>query len=164
MWNQDTSTILQVLVSIQSLILVPEPYFNGKSFSFFFFFLKLKVFVVFKKKILEPGYEKSRGTPEGRESSVAYNEVIRVATIQHAMISHLQNPPLGFEKVVKYHFFLKKQELLTQCEQWLEEAKPHKSHHERLLAQVNQLKIELENLKDPDEESEKMDEGKEEQK
>ena len=27
-WNKDTSTFLQVLVSIQSLILVEDPYFN----------------------------------------------------------------------------------------------------------------------------------------
>lgn len=27
-WNSQTSSFLQVLVSIQSLILVPEPYFN----------------------------------------------------------------------------------------------------------------------------------------
>ena len=27
-WNSQTSTLLQVLVSIQSLILVPEPFFN----------------------------------------------------------------------------------------------------------------------------------------
>lgn len=27
-WNAATSTLLQVLVSVQSLILVPEPFFN----------------------------------------------------------------------------------------------------------------------------------------
>lgn len=30
-WNSQTSTLLQVLVSIQSLILVPEPFFNEVS-------------------------------------------------------------------------------------------------------------------------------------
>ena len=40
-WNKDTSTLLQVLVSIQSLILVPTPFFN------------------------EPGYESQIGTPRG---------------------------------------------------------------------------------------------------
>lgn len=28
MWNPETSTILQVLVSIQGLVLVPKPYYN----------------------------------------------------------------------------------------------------------------------------------------
>lgn len=37
-WNKDTATLLQVLVSIQSLILVPHPFFN------------------------EPGYESQIGT------------------------------------------------------------------------------------------------------
>lgn len=91
-----------------------------------------------------------------------------MATIQHAMVGHLQTPPLGFEKVVHLHFYLKKQELISQCEQWLEEAKPHKSHYERLLVQVNLLKQELEKLKEADfdehQDLEKMDEGKEEQK
>lgn len=43
MWNPESSTILQVLVSIQSLILVPEPYFNGNiKFRFIqVFFLKV---------------------------------------------------------------------------------------------------------------------------
>ena len=48
-WNETTSTVLQVLVSIQSLILVPEPYFN------------------------EPGYEQEIGTDAGRRHSVDYN-------------------------------------------------------------------------------------------
>ena len=43
-WNQKTSSFLQVLVSIQSLILVSDPYFN------------------------EPGYERSRGTPHGKSN------------------------------------------------------------------------------------------------
>ena len=41
-WNPEISTINQVLVSIQSLILVPEPYYN------------------------EPGFEKNYGTPCGQ--------------------------------------------------------------------------------------------------
>ena len=48
-WNETTSTVLQVLVSIQSLILVPEPYFN------------------------EPGYEQEIGTEAGKKHSFEYN-------------------------------------------------------------------------------------------
>ena len=48
-WNETTSTVLQVLVSIQSLILVPEPYFN------------------------EPGYEQEIGTDAGKKHSFEYN-------------------------------------------------------------------------------------------
>ena len=45
----DCEWILQVLVSIQSLILVPEPYFN------------------------EPGYEQEIGTEAGEKHSAEYN-------------------------------------------------------------------------------------------
>lgn len=57
-WNAQTSSFLQVLVSIQSLILVSEPYFN------------------------EPGYERSRGTPAGTQSSKEYNASVCQATVR----------------------------------------------------------------------------------
>ena len=59
-WSEATSTFLQVLVSIQSLIFVPEPYFN------------------------EPGYEASIGTPSGISASRDYNKKIcQVWTCSH---------------------------------------------------------------------------------
>lgn len=33
-WNKDTSTLLQALISIQSLIFVSQPYFNEPGFFF----------------------------------------------------------------------------------------------------------------------------------
>nr|CAD7427712.1 unnamed protein product [Timema monikensis] len=67
-WNAQTSSFLQVLVSIQSLILVPEPYFN------------------------EPGYERSRGTPSGNQSSREYNSNICQASVKWAMLEQIRNP------------------------------------------------------------------------
>lgn len=56
------SSMLQVLVSIQSLILIPKPYFN------------------------EPGYETSMNTDSGKRKSDAYNDniqlVSRLANVQ----------------------------------------------------------------------------------
>ena len=46
-------TVLQMLISIQSLIFVDEPYFN------------------------EPGYEGTMHTPQGLQASQAYNQNIR---------------------------------------------------------------------------------------
>jgi len=66
---------LKVLVSIQSLILVSEPYFN------------------------EPGYERSRGTPSGTASSREYDANIRQATVKWAMLEMLRNPPACFKTV-----------------------------------------------------------------
>ena len=63
------STILQVLVSIQSIIMVPKPYFN------------------------EPGYAEEAGTPAGDQRSREYNDNLRVATLRHAVRDMLRPPP-----------------------------------------------------------------------
>jgi baculoviral IAP repeat-containing protein 6 len=81
--------ILQVLVSIQSLILVPEPYFN------------------------EPGYEILLGTAKGKRCSQSYNEEVLLQTVVHAMISQLKKPSSGFEDVIRTHFWIKKKRILT---------------------------------------------------
>lgn len=65
----------QVLVSVQSLILVAEPYFN------------------------EPGYERSRGTPSGTQSSREYDGNIRQATVKWAMLEQIRNPSPCFKEV-----------------------------------------------------------------
>ncbi|KAK3562833.1 hypothetical protein QTP86_010625 [Hemibagrus guttatus] len=73
-WNPQTSSFLQVLVSVQSLILVSEPYFN------------------------EPGYERSRGTPSGTQSSREYDGNIRQATVKWAMLEQIRNPSPCFKE------------------------------------------------------------------
>ena len=70
-WNATTSNLQQVLISIQGLIMVEEPYFN------------------------EPSYEAQRGTKEGDKRSHEYNENIQYNNIRFAMIEQLRNPPPG---------------------------------------------------------------------
>ncbi|KAK9873573.1 hypothetical protein WA026_023130 [Henosepilachna vigintioctopunctata] len=94
-WNVQTSSFLQVLVSIQSLILVPEPYFN------------------------EPGYERSRGTPAGNQSSREYNATISQATVRWAMVEQILNPCPCFKDIILTHFYLKRKEILEQVAGWL---------------------------------------------
>ncbi|XP_046401534.1 baculoviral IAP repeat-containing protein 6 [Ischnura elegans] len=94
-WNANTSSFLQVLVSIQSLILVPEPYFN------------------------EPGYERSRGTPSGTQSSREYNSNICQATVKWAMLEQVRNPCPCFKEVIHTHFWMKRHEVIRQIEGWL---------------------------------------------
>ena len=53
-WNPNHSTLLQVFVSIQSLVMVDEPYFN------------------------EPSYESQMGTPQGNQMSRQYNTPVRI--------------------------------------------------------------------------------------
>ncbi|XP_033629629.1 baculoviral IAP repeat-containing protein 6-like isoform X3 [Asterias rubens] len=94
-WNAQTSSFLQVLVSIQSLILVSEPYFN------------------------EPGYERSRGTPSGTQSSKEYDANIMQATVKWGMLEVLRNPSPSFKEVIHAHFLLKRAEIMSQCEDWI---------------------------------------------
>eukprot|EP00163_Fabomonas_tropica_P034130 TRINITY_DN931_c0_g2_i4.p1 TRINITY_DN931_c0_g2~~TRINITY_DN931_c0_g2_i4.p1 ORF type:complete len:488 (-),score=103.82 TRINITY_DN931_c0_g2_i4:63-1430(-) len=117
-WNPRTSTLLQVLVSIQSLILVPEPYFN------------------------EPGYEQTIGTPEGEENSFQYNATIRHGTVQHAMINMIRDPPRGFEDIINIHFALKGQGIIEMVEGWAREGRSTGYRNEFNLL-LEQLKLSI---------------------
>ena len=64
-WNPAASTALQVLLSIQSLILVPDPFFN------------------------EPGFEQRHSGAEGKIQSREYNKKITEGTLRYAMIDLL---------------------------------------------------------------------------
>ena len=96
-WNPKTSTFLQVLVSIQSLILVEKPYFN------------------------EPGWEKEMHTTKGQNNSKKYNEPLQIGTIKWGINDMINNPPNGMEEVIKNHFKFKKDEILTTTQKWLNE-------------------------------------------
>jgi len=93
-WNSKTSTFIQVMISIQSLILVEQPIFN------------------------EPGYEKSIGTAKGDKLTRDYNKKIYPETIRLGMINMIKNPPPGFEDVVKNHFSMKKEEIIQTITKW----------------------------------------------
>lgn len=83
-------------MSVQSLILVAEPYFN------------------------EPGYERSRGTPSGTQSSREYDGNIRQATVKWAMLEQIRNPSpcfkeVGFVTHNKYVYCLSTKDNLEAC-------------------------------------------------
>ncbi|XP_062579414.1 baculoviral IAP repeat-containing protein 6-like [Saccostrea cucullata] len=135
-WNAQTSSFLQVLVSIQSLILVSEPYFN------------------------EPGYERSRGTPSGTASSREYDANIRQATVKWAMLEQIKNPTPCFREVIHKHFWLKRHEVLKQCENWIAEMESYSNDkrtgrtiaHSTLALKrhYNQLREEIAKMKPPE--------------
>ncbi|EDV23709.1 uncharacterized protein TRIADDRAFT_26979 [Trichoplax adhaerens] len=118
-WSPQTSNFLQVLVSIQSLILVSEPYFN------------------------EPGYERSYNTPHGQQASLEYSANIRQATVRWAMLEQLRNPPSGFEDVIQSHFAMKRSEILKQCQNWREEYEDIVKNHSKKASKafVNSLEL-----------------------
>ena len=111
-WNPKNSSFLQVMVSIQSLILVEQPYFN------------------------EPGWERKMHTPEGKTLSSAYNQDLHPHTIQLAMSNMLLKPPAGFEDVVINHFKMKKQEIINKTLLWEQEATKHKT-----IIQINRAEL-----------------------
>ena len=114
-WQPGESTLLQVLVSIQSLILVQDPYFN------------------------EPGFQREEGTDHGRRKSKQYNANIRRYTIDAAILPHLRrmggnmsgySSPLypEFQDIVEKHFTLKQRAWKKQLNEWRKEASQEACH------------------------------------
>ena len=93
-WDAKHSTLLQVFVSIQSLIMVDSPMFN------------------------EPGWEKLMQTQEGMMASEAYSSNVRYGTLRYAMLEALTNPPAAFADVVEAHFSVKAPQILRQLDRW----------------------------------------------
>jgi len=99
-WDPVRSTLLQVLVSIQSLIMVSNPFFN------------------------EPGFQSNMGSPLGEKYSAEYNATVREATLRHAMGDALSSPSPVFRQVVDKHFRLKGAAVQEQLRRWTAEATP----------------------------------------
>jgi hypothetical protein len=95
-WTPE-STMMQLLVSIQSLILIEEPYFN------------------------EPGYQNSYGSHEGTKRSEAYNKNIRKQNINWGIINALKNPAPEFESVIMKHFEHKRFDIMEMIDKWTKE-------------------------------------------
>lgn len=88
------STILQVLVSIQSLILVPDPYFN------------------------EPGYESTVGTIMGKRESTKYNARVRVDNALYAIQYNIRHPGPEFASGLAAHYRLKGRYVAHTLKTW----------------------------------------------
>lgn len=94
-WDPSSSSILQVLVSLQGLVLNSKPYFN------------------------EAGYEKYVGTVEGEKNSLPYNENTYLLNLK-TMLYLLRRPPMHFEEFVKDHFRRRGHYILKACEAYME--------------------------------------------
>jgi Ubiquitin-conjugating enzyme len=103
-WEPKKSTLLQVLVSIQGLVLVAEPYFN------------------------EPGYEDDRGSPDVETESAEYTQEIRRYTLQYAIDEPLRIAASSnatnysdypeFTEAIIRHFSLQAPALEAQLDAW----------------------------------------------
>ncbi|KAI0787135.1 hypothetical protein BC629DRAFT_1582278 [Irpex lacteus] len=90
-WVAGRSTLLQVLISIQSMILCDEPYLN------------------------EPGWAECAGTPQSKQ----YSANVRRMVVRTAMLGNLKNPPEPFADVIRTHFRLKARSIMKQLDDWL---------------------------------------------
>ena len=114
-WNKNTSNISQILISIQSLILVEEPYFN------------------------EPGYMDMYGTEDGKKDSRKYSEKVTLYTMNHCindLISDLvSNFPQysEFHDIIRNHFKFKKYEILNKMIKWRDNVINNKKNYESML-------------------------------
>src|SRR4051812_1839597 len=91
-WNSEHSTLLQVLVSIQSLILgVSEPWYN------------------------EPGTEHDRAS---EKESQQYNADIRGQTARYAIIDAMRKPSHVFRDIIIKHYYYKRSVIMSQLKEW----------------------------------------------
>ena len=112
-WDPKLSTLLQVLVSLQAIIMSEEVYFN------------------------EPGYEGEAGTEEGERKNEAYCNIVRYCNIKFAMVDQLKNPSKGFETVIRRHFYLKRQEIMEECQKWVKYAQVRETSYTGLINDHN---------------------------
>ncbi|CAN6485144.1 unnamed protein product [Victoria cruziana] len=96
-WDPSSSSILQVLVSLQGLVLNSKPYFN------------------------EAGYDRQVGTAEGEKNSLSYNENSFLLSCK-SMLYVLRRPPKNFEALVNGHFQKRGFYILKACDAYLKGA------------------------------------------
>ncbi|GAB2274793.1 hypothetical protein Dimus_009567 [Dionaea muscipula] len=89
-WIPEKSTMLQVLVSIQALILNEQPFFN------------------------EPGYEEQFVGAVGERKSKEYNEQVFLLSMK-TMLYTIRRPLKHFKDLVVGHFRLCAHDILTAC-------------------------------------------------
>ncbi|XP_028767096.1 putative ubiquitin-conjugating enzyme E2 38 [Neltuma alba] len=94
-WVPEKSTMLQVLVSIQALILNEKPFFN------------------------EPGYSSTFVGSVGERKSKEYNENTFILSLK-TMMYMLRKPPKHFEELVVGHFRNRAVNILTACKSYVE--------------------------------------------
>lgn len=68
----------------------------------------------------EPGCE-SYGVDDPENQ--AYCQVVKYGNVRYAMLEMLKAPPAGFETVVRTHFKLNRDRILTMLDNWVEESK-----------------------------------------
>ncbi|OVA12370.1 Ubiquitin-conjugating enzyme [Macleaya cordata] len=105
-WNPSESNVLQILLSIQALVLNAEPFFNEPAYNFGDLSTNL-------------GYWKKK--------SLAYNEDTFVLSCR-TMLAVLNKPPKHFEEFVAQHFCERAETILTASKAYID-GKVKVGHH-----------------------------------
>ena len=87
-WDGQKSNILQILLSIQALVLVEDPYFN------------------------EAGYMKQKGSVDAAHNSKLYNEQSRLESLRTTVML-LRKPPVGMRPILTRHIIGEKDAILA---------------------------------------------------
>lgn len=95
-----SSSLLQLIVSIQGLILVSEPYYN------------------------EAGYEKQVESQQGYENSRTYNELVILKLVQAMTVLSI-SPPDVFKPEIMAHFAQNGRSFCERIETWTSKTEPH---------------------------------------
>ena len=97
LWNPQQSSVLQILISIQGLVLCEMPYFN------------------------EAGYDKQLGTAEGAHHARRYNEGAMLLSLK-AMLTSLKHTEASgpVAPLVELHFASTRRRILARCQKLLE--------------------------------------------
>jgi ubiquitin-protein ligase len=90
-WQPGRSTALQVLLSLQALVLVAQPYYN------------------------EAGWSGQAGSDEGERNSGVYNEQVCLVLLRTALAA-LRAPPAHFGELLRAHYAARGPALLARCE------------------------------------------------
>ncbi|CAL4899085.1 unnamed protein product [Urochloa decumbens] len=99
LWSPEVSSVLQVVISIQGLVLIAQPYYK------------------------ETGYEVQVGTPEGRRNEMPYCENTYLVNL-HTMLHLIRQPPVGFEAFIRDRFQRRGRHVIRACKTYMQEGCP----------------------------------------
>ncbi|OVA12368.1 Ubiquitin-conjugating enzyme [Macleaya cordata] len=119
-WNPSESTVLQILLSIQALVLNAEPYFNEAGHIF-------GELSTWKKGSLAYYNEDNKYLSTWKKESLAYNEETFVLSCR-TMLAVLNKPPKHFEEFVGQYFRDRAETILIASKAYID-GKVKVGHH-----------------------------------
>ncbi|XP_060858484.1 (E3-independent) E2 ubiquitin-conjugating enzyme-like [Metopolophium dirhodum] len=114
LWSPDNSNLLQLLLSIQGVIMVSEPYYN------------------------EPGFDSQRGQKLAKENSRVYNEMVLIKVVQSMTnMLNMNNSDVKnvgyFEEEILEHLKTYGPKLISAIENWIQMSEKELTEDEKLV-------------------------------